>query len=812
MKKTIAFLTSAFALIGAAAVSSSCRPEEQKLPELNLMQTEVSVPAEGGNYDVSYELKNAVGGTSVIAESAQEWVGDFSYDQANTISFTVAANEAETARESAVTVSYGQVEKTFTVKQAGSKPGQQEPLVITIHEDEITESSVKVTVTPADDEMPYASMIIETKVYAEQVKDDTKLVEAVLAQYQGYADEMGLTLDQFLSTHILKYGEQTMEVPDIRHNTEYYFFSFGLSPEGEQLCEVVKETFRTKDVEKIDMSFEIEYEVNGPDILMSVHPSRDDHQYFYELIAVADLEEKDMTPGEYLQWMVDSHISFGAQVGGMTPEEVVDAISNTGDASFLYDFLVADSDYVGVAAAINKNGVLCSEFTTKDVRTGKVDGSENRLTISVGEVNADRVYYSIEPSNEDPYVIQVQPASYWEGMSDEEILKGLTEYDQSRYTKTGTYSGRATNLTPETKYFVFAFGYAGGTYTTELFKAEFTTLPIADASGMTFEFKIENLTDTKADITVKGTPLAALYVWKNVSASATADDVKAAIDKDFETYESWGYDRPTYFKFAGARGTDSYSYPLYPSSDYKVAAVGIDEETGEYATDVIFSETYRSLDPVIADLDVTMSYEHYFDGDKIAELYPEDYSGAAGSALVPVDVTIEGEHNDFVCAIFEGDFSDTEKYTDLYLYGQVAQKGVWLKPYVEFYCPFDKELTMLSYGRDKNGKYGHLFRKVIRLTRDGVSDAGLFEPNTVAPAAEILGRTAVPAPAADRLQIAGKPVQLEPRSAAVAEPAPVREPENIGRPVSRQRPFSLTGTGVRQSDSSRPVRIFRPAR
>lgn len=811
MKKTIAFLTSAFALIGAAAVSSSCRPEEQKLPELNLMQTEVSVPAEGGNREVSYELKNAVSGTAVIAESGQEWVSDFSYDKENTICFTVAANEAEAARESVVTVSYGQVKKTFTVKQAGNEPGQQEPLVITIHEDEITESSVKVTVTPADDEMPYASMIIETKVYAEQVKDDTKLVEAVLAQYQGYADEMGLTLDQFLSAHILEYGEQTMEVPDIRHNTEYYFFSFGLSPEGEQLCKVVKEVFRTKDVEKIDMTFDIEYEVTGPDILMSVHPSRDDHQYFYELIAVADLEEQNMTPGEYLQWMVNEHISFGAQVGGLTPEEVVDAISNTGDASFLYDFLVADSDHVGVAAAINKNGVLCSEFTTKEVRSGKVDGSDNQLTISVGEVNADRAYYRVEPSNEDPYVIQIQPASYWEGMSDEEILEGLTEYDQSRYTKTGSYSGRAANLTPETEYCIYAFGYAGGTYTTGLFKAEFTTLPVADASGMTFEFTIENLTDTKADITVKGTPLAALYVWKNVSASATAEDVKAAIEKEFETYESWGYDRPTYFKFAGARGTDSYSYPLYPSSEYKVAAIGIQEETGEYATEVIFSETYRSLDPVIADLDVTMDYEHYFDGDEIAELYPEDYSGAAGSAFVPVNVTIDGEHNDFVCAIFEGDFSDTEEYTDLYLYGQVAQNGVWLKPYVEFYCPFDKDLTMLAYGRDKNGKYGHMFRKVIRLTKDGASDATLFQPNTVAPATEVLSRTAVPAPVADRLQIAGKPVQLEPRPAVAETPAAVCEPATIDRPVSRHRPFNLTGTGERQS-GSRPVRIFRPAR
>lgn len=58
-------------------------------------------------------------------------------------------------------------------------------------------------------------------------------------------------------------------------NTEYILFSWGLTAQGEQLTEVFKEYFSTKDIEKVDIDFEIEYEIDKAELLMKVVPSDD---------------------------------------------------------------------------------------------------------------------------------------------------------------------------------------------------------------------------------------------------------------------------------------------------------------------------------------------------------------------------------------------------------------------------------------------------------------------------------------------------------------------------------------------------------
>lgn len=107
----------------------ACEEPEQgvddpvKDPVLNVTETTLDFEATGGAGVINYSVENAVEGTEVEATCEADWVTDLTV--AETITFTVAANEAEEAREATITVAYGELSKSVTVKQAAKEQGEQ---------------------------------------------------------------------------------------------------------------------------------------------------------------------------------------------------------------------------------------------------------------------------------------------------------------------------------------------------------------------------------------------------------------------------------------------------------------------------------------------------------------------------------------------------------------------------------------------------------------------------------------------------------------------------------------------------------------
>ena len=81
----------------------ACEEPEQgvddpvKDPVLNVTETTLDFDAKGGAGVINYSVENAVEGTEVEATCEADWVTDLTV--AETITFTVTANEAEEARE-----------------------------------------------------------------------------------------------------------------------------------------------------------------------------------------------------------------------------------------------------------------------------------------------------------------------------------------------------------------------------------------------------------------------------------------------------------------------------------------------------------------------------------------------------------------------------------------------------------------------------------------------------------------------------------------------------------------------------------------
>ena len=106
------------------------QPEPQKKAQLILTSNEVmNFKAEGGQGTIEYTLVNAREDVEFEAVCEAAWIGEFAFGEE--ITFAVAENDAEEAREAKITVNYAEASMEVTVKQAGKKVNAAPALVIT---------------------------------------------------------------------------------------------------------------------------------------------------------------------------------------------------------------------------------------------------------------------------------------------------------------------------------------------------------------------------------------------------------------------------------------------------------------------------------------------------------------------------------------------------------------------------------------------------------------------------------------------------------------------------------------------------------
>lgn len=128
--KKLFYLMLALPLFVACTDKPEPQPEPQKKAQLILTSNEVmNFKAEGGQGTIEYTLVNAREGVEFEAVCEAAWIGEFAFGE--DITFTVAENENEEAREAKITVNYAEASMEVTVKQAGKKVSAAPALVIT---------------------------------------------------------------------------------------------------------------------------------------------------------------------------------------------------------------------------------------------------------------------------------------------------------------------------------------------------------------------------------------------------------------------------------------------------------------------------------------------------------------------------------------------------------------------------------------------------------------------------------------------------------------------------------------------------------
>ncbi len=189
-----------------AACNETVEPEPQPKPEpepeveeptLTLTSDEtLSFEAAGGEGVITYTLENAVEGTELTAACEADWVTDVTVGE--TVTFVVAENEAEEARETKVVVAYGELSFEVAVKQAAKQAEAPKAPVFKLVSEEVMEFSQEQQLGTIEFKLenPVEGVEVSAKANAAwisgiTVEEDT--IEFVVAANDGAAREAKIT-------------------------------------------------------------------------------------------------------------------------------------------------------------------------------------------------------------------------------------------------------------------------------------------------------------------------------------------------------------------------------------------------------------------------------------------------------------------------------------------------------------------------------------------------------------------------------------------------------------------------------------------
>lgn len=709
---------------------TSCKDPQTQQAKFNIRQEKVDVPAEGGSFFADYTVENPSQGTEAIPSCDADWISNFTTSDSQ-IHFEVAANEQEAPREAAVTVTYGDLEDSFTVVQAAAGTVAFE-VAIDIKPESITEATVTYDAIPNNPDQTYMMTGVEKSGY-DKFTTDEEFIEDDIKYWSDRASGYGISLEDLLR-QILSKGEQkglTMQM--LTPETEFALYAYGLDYDGTVKSGLFIEFFKTKEVEMIDMSFDISYEINIGDVKMTIRPSVANQRYYYDAISKAGIEESGMSIKENIEDIIGFNISIGS-IFGMSIEDILSMLLVNGDTTADL-VLKGQTDYVGFAVAVNNYGNLCSELTEKEFRTGDVEPSDNVITLSVTGVGVDKATAEVTTTNNDEYALLVTYALNFTGMSDNEILEAATnKYNLEDNIFSGNQTFPIEGLSPECDYIVLAFGYSYGIATTGLSKQVFKTAPAGDPSNMTFEFKVEDIGTKTATVTVTGTPETAGFYFDLAPAGTTADQIKDQVESDIQYLIEIGWldSAADYWQGMLSRGTDSYSYPsLQSNTEYAPYAFGVNETTGEIASEIHFGESFRTKEAQQSTSTIKITHDKYFDADELAGKYPGEYDDFTGQGLycMPMKVETTGDIKDTYFTVFSQNLLDESEFSDDLIINNLVDQGKGnTRSEVHYFLPYDTDLTIVAVAEDNSGNYSKVYRELVNCSKSGTSPVDEFVP------------------------------------------------------------------------------------
>lgn len=604
---------------------------------------------------------------------------------------------------------------------------EQAELTLTLHRTEAT--SVTFSVTAADENLTWIGQIVG-KEYFEMYKTDEELFNEDLKYYAYMAADSGVDIEEYLAGILIKGSHENLTHKGLSPETDYVIYVYGMSTDGNRTTPVFSKQLRTTEPYQGNITFEFEVSDKDADVAVKITPSHDGVAYYWNIITKDDLLEYGSDIAEAAVAFVEADIQDLLEYEEISSRsEYHEWYSDMNEITSLIEGS-AYTDYVIFAYKWDENCNKVGDVAYTEYKTGGVSPSDNQITVEIGEPTQSTIYIKIQTTNEDPYVMMAEPSSTFAGMNDEQIFESILArygtYFIWNYIYNGSMAGTLSQMEPDTDYTLIVFGYKNGVMTTSMLKKSFRTLVAGDPEDCVFNFELIQAKPNSAYVLITPSDPSHWYYWYIYPASATADDVKNDI---IETIDEW-YDKDfnefSNYELVQGESEGEVIY-LSPETDYKVAAVIMDDETGQFLSDVHFSEPFTTPEAIVADINVTAGFDRFYDGDQIAAALP-DYDMFKGYALVPVSIDIEGAYAEYYYTIFayEDGLEDPERFPDSMLHDSLMEYGIYYQTTTDFRATWDTDLMIAAVACDYEGNFSPVYREKIRLSKSEASPADEF--------------------------------------------------------------------------------------
>lgn len=472
--------------MGVVALFAACSEDETvastPTPEtptsLTLEQTALSVPAEGGHFTVAYTLEGAVEGAELkVMLQDDSWIKNLDSSVEGVISFDVKASYEAEPRSCRMELIYPGLypNPELSITQAkGMEPS------FTFQVKRVMSNTILMDVLPKDKEQPYVFLLGKKKYMVEEnlLEDDAAQVASDLEMIGDFGAAFGGSLQEVIGAFMYEGDQLSYAWNGVDRNTEYVAYAYGFDVDTLQpTTEVCRVEITTLNVQDYIVDFDLEVEVNGPNVAFNITPQGYDGYYFFGVFAAADCPPgtDETKVRSYCEAAWEEQKALYSPFFESTEEGlhfIFNELAYHGPYRFETD-LSANTEYVLWAFAMNDEALMNSSPVLKYFETGDPLASQNQFEVLITDIKARKATITVRPSNKDPYVAAIVTSERFAGMDDAKIMAEICTWDYS--IAEGEFTTTVSNLSPATGYEILVFGINGGSPSTGLTRKKFTT-------------------------------------------------------------------------------------------------------------------------------------------------------------------------------------------------------------------------------------------------------------------------------------------------------------------------------------------------
>lgn len=733
MKRIELLLMTLFVVVGFASCDKEPAPAPNEKPVIKVETTEVTLDSHGESVEIGYTIENVASQErkQLDVECLADWLMvEVSEDK---ISLSADKNLTSAGRVINIVVKYAGADDVEINVMQPNLDVPRENLSLEVEITEVGPTSIIFNVKASHPDMTWIPMVTYKEYWDQQPSDDEVFISD-LAYFEYMAENAGITLAEFLADMVGVGSQEGIEITGLTPETEFVIYVYGLTIDGERTTDIVSREATTEKPYEGAITFT--FDIKEEDYIMEfvVNPSHKGVNYYHgvatedEINAWKELAGSDNLRDAIQKGDIEANIDMFMSYGFIdSRQEYFDMCNVYDTVDDGWERVKADTKYILYAAKWAENCELIGEVSTAEYVTAPAEMSKNQLTVEIKEVNQSQVTVRVTTTNNDPYVVIPVKSEDIAGMSDEEIYTLVTtkyDYLVSEYTFNGDYTHTFSRMRPETNYTILVFGSMAGTMTTDMTKIEVTTTASGDPQDCTFTFNVVPGSDT-AWLEIDPSDKGHFYNWLVYPADITSDEAKSYIHDTIlnKYYEG---DIPAFSSWELTQGyITTTAYDLLPEKDYKIGVVIMDYDTAEFITDVIFSEVFTTTAMDYADVNISVEWDEYWDGEALFEYGYSQFEGCDNEAILPVSVNIEGEYDEYYFAIYSRDLTDETTFPDDMFYDDLSY-GFSAKSLIVS-VPFDQEMTIVAVAYDVMYRPSKLFRELIYLTKDGASAPEAFK-------------------------------------------------------------------------------------